>query len=528
MATVLGLDLGSYAIKGVLFETSLRGYQMRDYGEVPRQEGERLESLRQSLGDFFRKYPITAEQVVIALPGPSLASHVLTLPFTDAKRIEAALPFEVESQLPFDLSEAVFDYQITSQRDKQSDLFVGVVKKDELRNLLAMLKDLNVDPRIVTHPAVEYQSYLLSAPQLFQGATNGSSIAVVDLGHERTSVAIGRPSVGLDFGRTFAGGGNDLTKAIASELQIGLPEAGQWKETRAAIGSSPQDPDEARVADAMRRALQPTIRELRATIKAFTGRSHRTVGRLYLCGGTAKLPGLDQELESSLGIPTEVMKLPAEAAAVPPAQHSAAAQAFALALRGQLSSARGPRLNLRRGELAFRGGFDFVRQRVGLVVSFAATLLILLIASGFIRNSVLSRREAEVDAVLCNVTQRVLGRCEKNFDRALNLLKGKESPAAAIPKFSAVSLLSELTARIPTDTPVTFDQIIIDADRVSLRGETENSKQIDGIASGLKTFRCLRNVTVGKVQKTKDGQHVSFSLDVQIECPEQGPAQQGS
>src|SRR3981081_656607 len=112
------------------------------------------------------------------------------MPSPVAKRMEAGGPFEVERQLPFDLSEAVFDYQITGQRDKQSDLFVGVVKKDELRSLLAMLKDLNVDPRIVTHPAVEYQSYLLGASQLFQETTNGSSIAVVDLGHERTSVAI--------------------------------------------------------------------------------------------------------------------------------------------------------------------------------------------------------------------------------------------------------------------------------------------------------------------------------------------------
>jgi general secretion pathway protein L len=527
MATVLGLDLGSYAIKGVLFETSLRGYQMRSYGEVPRQEGERLESLRQSLAEFFRNYPINADQLVIALPGPSLATHVLTLPFTDAKRIEAALPFEVESQLPFDLSEAVFDYQIAGQHDKQSDLLVGVVKKDELRSLLSMLKDLNVDPRIVSHPAVEYQNYFLSAPQLFQATIDGSSVAVVDIGHERTSVAIGRPSSGLEFARTFAGGGKDLTRAIASELRIGLPEAARWKESEAAIGSSAPDPHVAPAADVLSGALQPVLRELRATLKAFTARSHRSVGRVYLCGGTARLAGLEEELGSSLRIPTELLELPPEAGNIPPAQHAAAAQPFALALRGHASSSRGPRLNLRRGDLAFRGGVDYVRQRAGLLASFAAVLLVLLIGSGFIRNSVLSRREAQVDTVLCNITQRVLGRCERNFDRALNLLRGKESPAAAIPKFSAVSLLSEFTQRIPADTPVTFDQITIDVDRVTVHGETESSKQIDSIASGLKTFRCFRNVTVGKVQKTKDGQHVTFNLDVQIECPEQGQVQQG-
>ena len=527
MATVLGLDLGSYTVKGVLFETSLRGYQMRSYGEAPRPEGERIESLREALGEFFRIHPVTADQVVIALPGPSLATHVLTLPFVDAKRIEAALPFEVESQLPFDLSEAMFDYQIAGQRDKQSDLLVAVVKKDELRALLAMLKDLNIDPRIVSHPAMEFQNYLLSAPQLFGPPNNGSSVAVVDIGHERTSVAIGRPSSGLEFARTFAGGGKDLTRAIATELQMDLAEAARWKETQAAIGSSLPGTQAARMADVLSTALQPTVRELRATLKAFTARSRRTVGRVYLCGGTSQLPGLDQELGNMLGVPSEMLNLPGEAAGVPAAQQAAAAEAFALALRGQAPSSRGARLNLRRGDLAFRGGFDYVRQRIGLVASFAATLLILLIASGFVRNSVLSRREAEVDAVLCSVTQRVLGKCERNFDRALNLLRGKESPAAAIPKFSAVALLAEITQRIPADTAVTFDQIQIDTDRISLRGETESPVKIDGITAALKTFRCFRNVTPGKVQKTKDGQHVAFTLDVQIECPEQGAMQQG-
>ncbi len=524
MATVLGLDLGSYALKGVLFDTSLRGYQVRRYAQVPRQEGERLESLRKSLVEFFHTHPISADQVIISLPGSSLVTHVLTLPFVDAKRIEAALPFEVESQLPFEISEAVFDYQITARRDKQSDLLVGVARKDELRSLLALLKDLNVEPRIVTHPAVEYQNFFIAAPQLFEAATNGASVAVVDIGHERTTVAIGRPASGLEWGRTFAGGGSDLTRAIASRLRISLPEAARWKESEAAIGASSPSASE---IDALSGGLQPVIREVRATFKAFTAQSRRAVGQIYLCGGSARLSGLDQELQGALGVPTELLKLPSEAADIPAAEHPTAAQAFALGLRGQISSAKGPRLNFRRGEFTFRAGFDYVRERVGLLVSFAATLLVLLIGSGFVRNSVLSRREAAVDAVLCTITQRVLGHCERNFDRALDLLRGRESPAAAIPKFSAVALLAELTQRIPAETAVTFEQIIVDADRVSLRGETESSKQIDSIAAGIRTFRCFRNVTVGKVQKTKDGQHVSFSLDVQIECPEQGQIQQG-
>ncbi len=528
MARVLGLDLGSYSVKAVLFETAMRGYQTLSFAEVRRPEGERMQTLRAALAELFQSHPLIAEQVVVALPGPSLATHVLQMPFADTKRLEAALPFELESQLPFDLTEAVFDYQVASQREKKSDLLVGVVRKDELRTLLTLLKDAGVDPRILTHPAMAYQSLLLSSPQLFDGTSDASSIALVDIGHERTSIAIGRPTTGLEFARTFSGGGKDLTRALASEFQVEFAAASEWKETQAAMGSGVQGADGKRAAAALLRGLQPVLRELRPTLKAFTGRSHRAVGQIYLCGGSAQLPGMEEEMSSGLALPVKLSQLPEEVGEViPSAKRPQAAQAFALALRGQASSSRAQRLNFRRGEFAFQGGFDYVREKIGRMALFAATLLILLITSGIVRNSVLSRREQRVDAVVCDVTQRVLGHCEKNFDRALNLLRGKESPAALIPKASAVALFHELTQRVPPEVPVTFDQIIIDLDRISLRGETDSSKSIDQITAGLKTYRCFREVKEGKVQKSKDGQRVSFGLDVQVECPEQAAVPQG-
>jgi len=142
-----------------------------------------------------------------------------------------------------------------------------------------------------------------------------------------------------------------------------------------------------------------------------------------------------------------------------------------------------------------------------------------------VRNSVLAQREKDVDAVLCQTTQRVLGQCEKNFDRALNLLKGKESPAGIIPKLSATSLLAEWAQRIPPEVPVTFDRIDIEGDRMSLRGDTNSPKQIDKITSALKTFRCFREVKEGKVESK--GGKTNFRLDILVACPEQELTPQG-
>jgi general secretion pathway protein L len=525
MARILGLDLGSYSVKGTLFEANIRGYTTKAYAEVRRAEGDRTETLRAAVQQLLAQQPTPADQIIVALPGPALMTHTFTLPFVDPKRLEAALPFEVESQLPFDLSEVVFDYQVTGQKAKtSSDLLVGVVRKEELTWLLGLLRELNLEPRVITHPGVTYQNLFLQTPTVFEGLGEAEAVAVVDIGHERTTVAIGRPGVGVEFARTFAGGGRDLSRALSAEFQTPLPEAHQWKEKYGALASeaTAAGPDAERAAGAFVRGLQPVLRELRPTFKAFTARTRRQVGSVVLCGGTSRLKGIAEQLSRDLHVHARVMALPMEAGAVvPPEAQPSAVQAYALALRGAASGAKVPRFNLRRGEFAFKGDYDYVKDKVGLLASFAATLLLLFIAGGVVRNSVLARNEAKVDAVLCSTTQSILGTCEKNYDRALNLLRGVESPAAALPKLSAVNLLAEVTQRIPQEVPVKLDRIQIDLERIILQGETDSSKEIDTLTTALKSHRCFKEVNPGKVERTRDGQKVTFRLDIQVECPDQ-------
>jgi general secretion pathway protein L len=521
MARILGLDLGSYSVKGLVLDSSSRTPVPKAYAEVRRPEGEPAETLRAALHQLLTAHPeLRADQVVIALPGASLATHQLTLPFNDPKRLDSVVPFEVEGQLPYDLSDAVFDYQVVSQKEKASDLLVGVVRKDELAPLLATLAELKLDPRIVTHPGVAYQNMFLQHPALFDGASEAEAVALVDIGQDRTTVAIGKPGVGLEFARTFAGGGRELSRALATEFRTPLAEAHHWKETHGAMASAAQGPDAQRAAGALVRGLQPLLRELRPTLKSYTARSRKRVGAVFLCGGSARMPGLAEQLGRDLNMPTSLLPLPAEASGVVPAEvQPSAAQAFALALRGAASGAKAPRFNLRRGEFSFKGSYDYVRDRLGLVAAFAATLLALLIVSGIVRNQVLARRERQVDAMLCETTKRILGTCETNYDRALNLLRGQESPAAALPKVSAVEVLAELTGRIPKDVPVTFERILVDPDRIQLQGTTDSSKQIDTITTALRGHRCFKEIQEGKVERTRDGQKVTFRMSIQVQCP---------
>lgn len=527
MARVLGLDLGSHSVKAVLLETTLRGFQVKSYSTaVVPTEGERLPRLEAAITQLLSQNTLTADSVVVSVPGVSMATHSLALPFSDQKKVEAALSGEVADQLPFDLDEAIYDYQANETKTgdvKGAQVLVGVMRKQELASLLESLKKSKLDPRVVTHPGLTYQNVLATLPQ-----TSDEGVAVVDIGHERTSMAIGRAGGPVDFARTFMGGGLALTKALSNEFQIGLPEAQSWKETHGAVGTEVVGPDAERAAGAFLRALQPVIRELRSSIKAYTAKMKRPVTKLMLCGGTAKLLGLASQLEKDLGIATTVVALPPEAqGALGLNAGPEAVQAWALALRGQATGAKAPRFNLRRGEFAFKSDFDFAKDKLGQIGAFAVVLLVLLIASGIARNTILERREKAVDQILCDVTQRILGKCEKNFDIALNLLEGKESPTASVPKRSAVTLLAEVSQRIPADSPVTLDRVTVDLDRIEVVCQAPSVKQMEDMITALKTYKCFREISEGKVEKSKDGTKVTFRLDVKVECPEDANAGQG-
>jgi general secretion pathway protein L len=525
MARILGLDLGSHSVKAALIETTLRGYTLKSLTVVPTPaEGERNARLAAAVESLGTQVLLGVDTVVVSMPGVAIATHAVSLPFSDPKKIDSTLGFEVEGQLPFDLESAIFDYQVAYADDSGAQLSVGVVKKDELRWLLEILKGARIDPRIVTHPALVYPSLLAAMPG---GGPGDEAVAVVDLGHERTNVATGSPGGAVEFARTFSGGGEDLTRALSREFQIPLADAASWKETHGAVGDEVVGPDAERAAGAFNRALQPVLRELRPTFKAYSSRARRPIGQVLLCGGTARLRGLSTQLTRHLCIPTQLLELPPQTTEIASAERLDAAQAIALALRGHASGARAPRFNLRRGEFAFKSDFDFMTDRLGRLAAYASTLFVLMVAGGVVRNAVLEGREKQVDAQFCEATQRVFGKCEKDPTIALALLKGQESAAAGVPRRSATTLLAELSQRVPTTLKVKMDQVAIDLDRISMRCEGTESKDMEDLITALKQYRCFKEIKEGKLEKSKDGSKVTFRLEVQVECPEDNPAPQG-
>ena len=110
LKSVLGLDLGSHAVKAVELQQTLRGVEVVQLRSFERQGDEA--ALAEELGPFIRLHRLGTEHVVAALPGDRVTTRRLHFPFRDRRKLTQAVPFAVEADLPFDLEQVVVDWEV--------------------------------------------------------------------------------------------------------------------------------------------------------------------------------------------------------------------------------------------------------------------------------------------------------------------------------------------------------------------------------------------------------------------------------
>ena len=197
---------------------------------------------------------------------------------------------------------------------------------------------------------------------------------------------------------------------------------------------------------------------------------------------------------------------------------------LALALRGWLGT-RFQRLNLRRGELASTRSTQDVRERLQRIAVYASLVLLLALVSSIVRVVALNRQEKLLDRSMCEVTQRVVGKCFDDFAMAESVLRGRGTVGASIPRVSAAGVLAELAARGPP-VQLRFDRIEISREKLHLQGTTDAAENVDRIVSALRGSRCFADARSGGARKRGTEPKFEFTVDADITC-EGAPAARG-
>jgi type IV pilus assembly protein PilM len=329
--------VGSYSVKLLLAHGGGRfGVVEQPLPPAPDDTPPAASVVAQVIGDALGRLGTTPRGlrgVTMGISGADVIVKQIQLPLLDDSEVGPALRFESRKHLPFDPQSMIIDFQIInrSPTQKRLDVLLAAVSREHAEKHCEPLKLLGLDADILDATPLALTNALTHGADLQREA-----FVLLDIGHRSSHLTLyhrGEPY----FTRRLEFGGRTVTEAISSGTQVPFDEAEEWK---LAAGSAMPG----FVVDLNTREMQAVHACLRSTLADDLRRSfafYRTLGqlpdpmKLWISGGTARLPGLASHLSELIGMPVlqfdPLEKMPSVAAGFGPGPHFA--QAYGLALR---------------------------------------------------------------------------------------------------------------------------------------------------------------------------------------------------
>lgn len=513
---IVSIDVSEHGARICTIEATFRRARLVEVREVAREpdwsEADLWSQLRAQL-------PAAAESVVVGVDAAWTSTRLLNFPFGDAKKVDSAVAFELEGQVPFAIEDVVTAHTITAKTSQSVHLLAGITTRAALTQLLGRLAAVRIEPRAVMLQAAALGEYL--------AAFHDGPVAVAALGGAESHLAVGGPT--LQFARSMRAGGADVDRALAVRLGVDLAEARRIKEQELALqapaeGSTPR---QKLARDAALEGLTPLVTALLTTIKALP--PPVMPRRLAITGGLSRLPGLVPYLQARLGLTVELLDIRAATAFLAGGTRPVGPQ-FAVALAMAVAQFRRGRelpLNFRRGAFAYQGDIQLYRGQLTRAALGTALVLLLAIGTSAVRYSMLRREERQIDDGFCVATEKIVGRRICDATAALATLRqAPGAEGASIPSFSATRLWEMLARAIGRDTDVVFDELDLrvegsggQPERLTGRGEAASFEATEKMVAEIRRDACVQDAEVSKLRRTSGGGRVEFHLTVKVACP---------
>ncbi len=482
MSTWIGIDVGASSVKVAVVHSAYRKTQIQGVAEVkmadvPSAVEAISLALKQALGES-KKSP---DAFAVSLSGAKSTVRILDMPESVQKQIGSVLPFELESVLPYDVSEAVFDYRVLEGIPRSAGIvpvLVGVSKVADVEQAIALVRAAtSTEPERVSLGPFPLANLTPYVPEL---STDGT-VLVVDLGTEMSDLLMLQRGVPV-FARTLSLG----TK--------GLPQS-----------------------------ASKLARELRVSLASFRAAGGGKPDKLVLVGGGSFVTGAEAYISRELEIPVErISSAHAEFAAAMPTLVDtfpifAKAIGLALGLGGRPLA-----LNLRKGPLSFERGFDWIKEKIPVLSGLATAIVVAFLFSTWADLYAQSKERATLEQALALVTKEVLGEETSSTARANELLskQSTSNDEDPLPHADAFDVMVKLAQAVPESMTHDIDELDVQKGHVVVHGIVGTTSDAQTLRTLLANERCFSDVKPPRTNQVVGGDRQKYVIEFDLKCPE--------
>ncbi|MEX2270859.1 MAG: type IV pilus assembly protein PilM [Vicinamibacterales bacterium] len=301
---VVGLDIGSSAVKAVELRPAGKGWKVVGWGTEPVPPDSIVDgaiidgtAVADAIRRLFDGKRLRAKDVAASLSGNAVIVKKITVPAMTEAELADSIVWEAEQYIPFDIQDVNLDYQVLTSAEEAGpkgtmDVLLVAAKKEKIVDYTGVITQAGRTPVIVDIDAFALQN----AYEVNYGFTDGEVIALINAGASATNINIvqGDQSV---FTRDVSIGGHAYTEALQKELDLPHESADALKRGEAVDGVTYEEarPVLRAVSDNVLLEIQKTFDFYKAT--AVSDR----IDRIAVAGGASRAEGFLELLSERFG-----------------------------------------------------------------------------------------------------------------------------------------------------------------------------------------------------------------------------------
>ena len=456
---LIGVEIGNGTLRIAILnqvkgQVSVVSLQERGYADSDQLTNHLKEVLA---GEFS-----IGDQLVTCLPARNAYVRRLEFPFQDEKKIAAAIPFSLSTQLPVAIDQCATSVQPVQTTEKGAAVVAAAVPTETLHSLLADFEAANVPLHLVDLSPFCY------AAGIGEEISEGLIICATK---QETTVSMLQKGRLTDY---------RVLPAIAEPIQTGQ--------------------------------IQQLLREIRV-LKQTAGEGDLSI----ILMGDRGTPELVETLQTN-ELNVEVLSLDFGGQQV----DSEFLPAVALALRAKTARAD-QSFNFRSGRYALKGEWANLKRKLILLASLLSLTVVVLISSMILRYVDQANRADQLQAEMVSVYKSLFPQATTIVDVPLQLksaIRDLQEKGSLITggQSSALAVLKEIS-RLPDRVTVEFQEFALSNEELKLSGQTSSFEAVNQMSGVLGESPLFSKIQVTDAKMSLDGSRIDFRMLLSLANP---------
>ncbi len=307
LQSYLGVDINPLSVKIVELKKHGNKVALATYGfserfnETASKESGNLDIRLASelVKNICLKAHVSSNLALASLPTFSVFSSIINVNHSvNKKDVEAAINWEAKKVIPLPLQDIVLDWQMIDEGPAipagGNRVLLTGAPKTLIQNYVSVFKNAQLNLL-----SLETEIFALIRSLL---GNDRSPVMIVQMGSTTTNIFVVDKSVPV-INRSIAMGGIHITQSIASNLNMSVAQAEQFKYD---LMHNDQQGEAGKLPAMIVDTISPVVNEIKYILEIFGNKDNRRVEKIILTGGGALLPGLTTHLSEQFNVNTIV------------------------------------------------------------------------------------------------------------------------------------------------------------------------------------------------------------------------------